>query len=326
MKIIILALISILLIGNTSAQGLVPAEPPYQSCLEEHDDTKRLACLDKTLNYSKPDIPAKVQPKPQPKVLILVRQKADFDNFGGKSLVAKPAQFTVNQSDGQDTSTVKVGLIGAFRPINDLGWQPYMAIAWNRDTTGKQPIDMRDSAVGITGPLWDAYGPKWTISPNIKFRYRKNLFGKQDSDAVVLHGNLDILPFVNSVPEKDKFSYILVPYFGAQAENRRGGTDNGRWNSDYIGANFMANLYSLVPQLTFSATIQRFHDMSIPNGSVGRTENYATGSFSYELTDPDDKSITVRPALTLGREIGNDLLSGNGRVHKTVLGVTLQIN
>jgi hypothetical protein len=55
-------------------------------------------------------------------------------------------------------------------------------------------------------------------------------------------------------------------------------------------------------------------------------KNFSSASLSYALTDPEDKSITVRPALTLQRNVGNDLLSGNGNVNKTVFGLTLQIN
>jgi hypothetical protein len=202
-----------------------------------------------------------------------------------------------------------------------------MSTAWNRDATGKTPSDLRDAAVGITGPLWDAYEPRWTISPNIRFRHRTDLYGTQDGNALVMQGNLIILPLVNSAPGKDKFSYVLVPYFGAQAENRQGGgSDEGHWRSSYLGANLNANLNMLMPRLSAAATVQWFRDQFAPANNLRRTKNFSSASLSYALTDPEDKSITVRPALTLQRNVGNDLLSGNGNVNKTVFGLTLQIN
>jgi hypothetical protein len=275
-----LAFVTSTALAQKSETVQVDPSPAYQPCLTEHDDAKRLACLDKALKYSKPDVPAKVQPKPLPQVSILLRQKADFNSIGGEDLVAKPAQLTVNRADGKDGSIVTGGLIGVFRPINALGWQPYVATAWNRDATDKTPRDLRDAAVGITGPLWDAYEPRWTISPNIRFRHRIDLYGTQDGNALVMQGNLIILPLVNSAPGKDKFSYVLVPYFGAQAENRQGGgSDEGHWRSSYLGANLNANLNMLMPRLSAAATVQWFRDQFAPANNLRRTKTFQAHRF-----------------------------------------------
>lgn len=298
-----------------------------QDCLSIHDRDKRLKCYDQSLRYEAPEKPAAEQPQPVPGVKITIRDKADFNNFAGAELGSKPGQFNLQHIDGKDSSTVRLGAIAAFRAINDLGWQPFAALAWNRDTAAKTPKDNCDIALGITGPLWDAYDYGWTLFPTLRAIRRVDTAGS--GDATIFDANINIvkLSWVNSVPGADRNSYQFVPHVGLLHERRlTTGVTHGNWQSVYGGLTFSSQLNGFVPRLSSVVTYQRFSDQSVPGRNSSRHDEYAGVTFEYALTDPADKSIRFRPSLTLTREVGTDIKSGGAAVNKTTFGIGLRLN
>ena len=324
----------------TALQAL--AQSPADKCLPIDEDKGRLACFDEAMNRApkqkaearSPAAPIMeasavetTTPEKKSKVQLTLRQSGDFNNFGGADLVDKPAQFNVQRSDGKDATSAKAALIAAFRPINDLGWQPFASGAWNRDTAAAKPKDIRDLSVGVAGPLWDPLPSGWTLYSTLRFTHRDDRYGTADSDGLALHTNVVILRWVSAIPDPVKNSYSLVPQFGYLAENRNGGAlDAGAWRSLYGGFQAAAQLNGWVPRLALSLDYQRFIDTSVPSGNDKRRVNHALLALTYALTDPDDKAITFRPYLSLSREVGTDVLGGGSPTNRTIFGLGLKYN
>lgn len=318
------ALLAAAFVWTTGRAAVLPESTP---CLQLHDAVKRLACLDDALGYVRPVQTADEQPSPKPWVAITVRQSADFTNFAGVDMVDKPGQLSLQRSDGKDSSTVRIAAIAAFRPLNDLGWQPFGAVAWNRDTSGSKPKDLRDLSVGVVGPLWDAASSGWTLFPTLRATHRVDRFGTLDANALSLHVNVVKLSWVSSIPSARTNSFSFVPQFGFLAEKRNGGgADEGNWRSGYVGFEASAMLDRVLPRLSTSLGVQRFGDQSVPDGSVKRRVNHTTLSLTYALTDPEDKSVLLRPFISLSREVGTDVLGGGDPVNKTVLALGIKFN
>ena len=296
------------------------------ACLEVHDEAKRLTCLDEVLGYKPPERKAEDQPKPKPWVAVTVRQSADFTNFAGADLVDKPGQLNLQRSDGEDSSVVKLAAIAVFRPVNDLGWQPFGAVAWNRDTSGSKPKDLRDLSVGIVGPLWDAADSGWTLFPTLRATHRVDRFGTSDANSLGLHVNVVNLSWVTVIPDAKTNTFSFVPQFGYVAEKRNGGgADEGNWRSGYVGFEASVQLNRVLPRLSTSVGFRRFGDQSVPDGSVKRRVNHTIFSLTYALTDPEDTSALLRPSILLSREVGTDVLGGDA-TNKTVLGLGIKFN
>lgn len=296
-------------------------------CVRIHDAAKRLACFDAELNYKPPERASIEQPEPKPPVVVTIREKGNFTNFAGADLVDKPGQLNLQRSDGKDSSTVKVAALAAFRPINDLGWQPFAALAWNRDTSGSKPSDKREIGAGIAGPLWDAAESGWTLFPTVRWMYRDDHFGTADSSVLSLHINVVKLSWVTAIAKAKANSFSLVPQLGYLSENRNGGgLDEGGRRSGYMGIESSAQLNRVVPRLTASLSFRRYVDVSVPDGSTKRRVNYANWSLSYALTDPEDKSLALRPYLSLSREVGTDVLGGGDSTNRTLLGLGVKFN
>jgi hypothetical protein len=298
-----------------------------QECVKIADNDKRLDCYDRVLNYMAPITPAEEQPKPVPWIRFAVRDRGDFNNFAGADLGTKSGQFNLQRSEGRDSSNIRLGAIASFRAVNDLGWQPFAALAWNRDTGARTPIDARDFTAGITGPLWDPYGVGWTMHATLRATRRVDVLGTGDGSTLGLNFNVVKLSWVDSVPSATKNSYQFVPHFGLLGQARRSGAgDDGNWRSAYAGLTLSAQLNRIMPRLSASATYRRFNDQTTPAGNARRHEPYGSLSFEYALTDPNNNQITIRPALTLTRETGTDLLYGGAALNRTMVGFSLKVN
>lgn len=320
----------ILVLLSVSSVVLSAELTPAEECLQIGDTERRLQCYDKRLGYqaSETDAPSKVQPQPKPAIRFILREKGDLNNFAGADMVDKPGQLNLKSENGTDSSSAKFGVIGAFRPVNDLGWQPFVSAAWNRDTSGTSPKDIRDFSLGITGPLWDPLDPGWTLFPTLRATRRYDQFGSAESNRFGLHVNFVKLSWVNSVPGAQTNSYAFVPHIG-MVDNYppSNGANGGLWRGAYAGFNLAADLNRIAPRLSANLGYEYFVDAAVPDGRRIRQEPYTTLGFSYALTDPEDKSIVFRPAISLAREIGMDVLGGSAStVNRTTLGITLKYN
>ena len=317
-------------------------QAPMDRCFALVERDARLECYDTVLQRPEPANPE--PPKPaasavdirpvvetipprKPDVQLVLRQGGDFTNFEGADLVDKPALFNVQRSDGTDSTIAKAALTAVYRPINDLGWQPFGSAIWNRDTSGAKPKDVRSIGLGIVGPLWDAASYGWTLLPTLRLTRRDDRFGDSDSNLLSIQVNVIKLSWVTSIADAAQNSYSFIPQVGFLAENRTGGaTDRGSWRSTYGGFEAAAALNRYLPRLGATLTYQRFIDTTTPAGNTKRRANYTAAALTYALTDPDDKSIIFRPFLTLSREVGTDVLGGTGPTNKTIFGLGLKYN
>lgn len=321
-------------LGSGLCQAADESDPA--ACKKIVDSGARLVCFDTTVVEPAPTAESKKdgdkdsepdQPKKKPWVELKIREKGDFSNFGGGDVVDKPGQLNLQRTDGKDGSGVKIAAIAAFRPINVLGWQPFAAGDWNRDTTGTKPKDLFDLSVGITGSLWDAFSPGWTLLPTLRAMHRRDEFGTTDLNALSLHINIITLKWVTMVEKPHENSYSFVPHLGYRAEHRNGGgKDEGRWGSAYVGLDTSAQLNGIMPRLSATLSYQRFSDLSAPSGQTKRQANYTVASIKYAFTDPEDKTATLKPSISLSHETGTDVLGGGDKTNKTSLGLGLKFN
>lgn len=291
-------------------------------CLSIADNEKRLACYDKAMKREKPEAPV-TKIDAVPAIRFRVLQKGDYDNFAKADVAAKPATFDFQRKDGQDGSRVQLGVIAVGSAFNDAGWQPFGSLAWNRDATGDvtKRKDLRDAGIGVTGTLLQSNDLEWSLHSTVRYRHRQDLYGTKDGNAIGIHGNVVKLGWADAKP------FIFVPYVGILLDKRNGGgTTDGHWNSAYIGTTLTAPLSNWIRGLSISGTFERFHDYSTPNGQLKRSTSSASPSITYEFTDPEDKTVKLRPSISLSRQIGEDVRAGGSQENKTMLSFGLKYN
>ncbi|RUR67521.1 hypothetical protein EJP67_10690 [Variovorax guangxiensis] len=316
-------------IGMLAPLTACAAEGTTDECLKIHDSVRRLDCLDKVLQYKAPPPPPSPTSRPVlPFVRVHVRESGDFSNYGESTLGDDPALISAQRSGGNNATIAKVAAIASFRPVNDLGWQPFASTAWNRDTSGSTRKDTRSLGIGVMGPLWDPFEQGgWTLLPVLRATRRYDLYGTNDANTVSAHISVISLKWVNCVPSGPNTCFSFIPHFGFISENRTSaGITRGSWRSAYAGFKATAQLNGVLPRLSSTLNYQRFADSTAPFNNVKRHAGYTRLSLDYALTDPADKSIAFRPSIFIRREVGSDILNGGDRVNKTVLGLGIQYN
>lgn len=286
-----------------------------KDCLSIQKDLLRLACFDSKLNRKPSDATglqlSEDQSKPKPMISLLLRESGEFDNFAGAEISKKAGKLFLQRNDGQTSTVIKSAVLATFRPINDLGWQPFASISLDKDTTEKSPKDLRGLHVGITGPLWDAYKNGGTLYTTLRVTQYKNISESEKSSNLVLHTNVIKNSWVNSPVNATYNSYNIIPNFGFITENSTNSLVSGRRTSGYIGIDASYDLTGLLPKLSISGSYRRFADLSNSIDTQKRNVNHSQISLNYALTDPKNEKLAFRPYLIFSHEVGTDILGGS---------------
>ena len=315
--------------------GFACAQSVSTSACSQIDNTNdRLTCFDKAFPRVAPRTVAAETPPvvpapasrivdPVPLVSLRVLQQGDYDNYANADVVAKPAIFSVQRKDGIDSSLVKLGVLAVGRAVNDLGWQPFASVAWDRDTSGPatKHKDTREVGAGITGTLLQTDDAEWSLFGTARYKHRNDLYGASGGNSWGMHGSLIKLSWVNAQPA------IFVPYAGFLSDQRTSAADGaGRWDTAYVGSSLTVPLTRLFRGLTISGTYERFKDTSIPSGELRRSSKFAKADVAIEFTDPEDKTAKLRPTISLSRQVGDDVRGGTGSQNKTILSLGVKYN
>lgn len=309
------------------------------ACADAPAET-RLACFDRAIakaaapiaTVPMPGAPASTatnsgQTQTLKPVRFLIRDTGNFSIAGGYSLGTKAAQIALQQVDGKEASSAKAAALAIFPAWNALGSQAFASIGWNRDTTGTTPKDIRDLSVGVTSPFWDIQEHGWTLTGTAQLIHRSDVYGTKDGDTLGTQINYMRLNWITQPRTPGINTFLFVPYVGYLHEQRKSKlSDDGRWSSAYLGLAVDGQLDAISPRLTSNASYRRLYDQNAPGSNAKRRNRFSTLSFDYELTDPEDKSISVRPSIFLARDVGIDFLAGTSATNKTSFGFRLKVN
>jgi hypothetical protein len=206
-----------------------------------------------------------------------------------------------------------------------LPGQLQSSAAWTRDSPPKNPKDIRDFSIGLNGSLWNIKEPRWTIDLTPRLIRRINIVEHSQSNIAQLHGDVIILPIASAVKSLDN-TYQFIPQFGVLNENRiNSKNDAGVWRGGYTGFQSTVFLNGIRPRLSLKIQYQYFWDFAAPSGNVRRSDGYGKIALSYDLVDPDDKSLQVYPSISLAREVGINPVSGINQVNTTKLIIGFKI-
>jgi len=293
-------------------------------CLKFEKPDARLACYDMKTGF---------QPKEQPKaderpaVRWKVRDSGTVSPIGFADVGTKPGLFQVGRTDGTDFTSAKVAIVGVGRAINQPdgffdGWEPFVGVSWDRDTSAKKPKDLRQAVVGISGQIGTPGPTDVSAFPTFRIGYKKDV--KADKNRGFLNAHLDVIyiPWVNSPEGLGKNSSAFVPYIGLYSEATRTNpstSNDGTYLGAYLGAKWEVKLGAIAERLTLTAQGQVYRDGNTPISEINRTLRFGTIGLKYDLVDPKAKQGWV-PSLSLSWQRGTEPVTGEGPTRKTVLG------
>ncbi len=304
---------------QTQSAEIVERDEIQEKCFPIKDAVTRADCYDQLLK--RPPGPDKKLPIPSD-VKIKVLQKATWNNFRNNDLVDKPSTIDFQRKNGVDGTRVQFGTV-AYRPIDDLGqWVGFASAAWNRDATDpSKKKDIRDTGLGFASflPILDY---EFGVQGVFQFVHRHDINNQLDGNRWNAHFNLEVNNWVQQDP------FIFIPYFAYLHDKRMIKDFYGNWRSIYYGFSFGVPIHAISKHLTIVAEARRFNDVSVPSAFERRHLNFGSLAIVYEFTDPEDKSISFRPSISISRTTGTDVLSGWDKENKTVasLGVKYVLN
>ncbi|OEY92164.1 hypothetical protein BJD20_09680 [Acinetobacter proteolyticus] len=259
--------------------------------------------------------PSEIIP-PKPIVEFRIVHEANIAQNLVLDMVKKPAIISIQRDHGVDSTRAQGTVLMIGRPYAFQGeMQPFGNITWNRDATNPdKKTDLRDLGFGTTLPVIGT--ESFYFLSDMRYRYRKDIYDNLTGHGFALNSSAIYTPFVNSS------KYVFYPYFGALFDDRNGGVNtDGKWTSIYSGLFLEVPLarWSNLPGLTFSARFEHFKDQSVPFGQIKRSENSSQLELNYQFVDPDNKNAKWRPSISLSREIGENVRSGDEKLNKTML-------
>ncbi|ATE70778.1 hypothetical protein CNO08_05010 [Lysobacter capsici] len=254
-----------------------------------------------------------------------VRNDGRYDGYFGEGLGSKNAELAFQRSDGKDYVLANIAVQAIFRAINDSGFQPFASARWKRIDTKDKQSDIRDLSLGMDMPLGDPRKLGLYLTP--LYIHRTDIYGDTDSRLFTAHGNIVKASWVKLGGDATRNNFSFIPYFGLIHERRKSEEGKwGEWNSGYIGFEWSAQWNRVTPRLQSTVKYQYFTDFSKPGGAHDRDSDYGVASISYEFTDPEDETITVRPSIFLTREVGLNPVLGADRINETTFGFGLKVN
>ncbi len=262
-----------------------------------------------------------------------IRDASAISPAGLADVGGGPALFQLGRSDGQSFSTIRLAALGAFRGIDTPGffegWEPFVALGWERDSGTDPPKDQRQFVLGLTGQVRDPGIDGTTFLPTLRLGHRQERHTDTRSDFANLHVDVIHLPWVGGDQGEGLNYYALIPFAGVLFGNARSripdpALEGGRVGL-YAGIRGEAQLYALLPRLTAVASAQWYQDVRAPAASEKRGERFTTVGVRYDLVDPAAKAGWI-PSLSLSYQQGTDPVTGEGPARRTVLGLGVKFN
>lgn len=314
-------------------------EVKLEACVAMKDGTERLNCFDE---FAKQDAKKKLEAREAANQLAKeesakairwrIRDSGTVSAAGLADIGSKPARFEIGRADGSSSSSVRMAAVGIFQAIDQPGffdtWEPFIAVAWDRDSAAKTPKDQRQLIGGITGNLFNVGGTGTAVIATTRLGFRNDL--KRNSDAIFLNLHADIvhLAWVNDDQTESTNSFIPIPYLGLVADSARtsptSATDGHRFGA-YAGIKSEFQLFALAPRLGGTASVQWFKDWQSPPGVNKRSDRFIDIGVTYHLVDPKAKRGFV-PSIGLTRQLGTDPVTGRGPANRTVLGLGVRFD
>jgi len=309
---------------STAALAQAAPSGSVDDCLKFEKPDARLACYDNKTGFQPKEAPKADE---RPAVSWKVRDSGTVSPIGFADVGTKPGLFQIGRTDGVDFTSAKVALVGVGRAINQPqgffdGWEPFVGVSWDRDTSAKTPKDLRQVLVGISGQIGTPGPTGVSAFPTLRIGYKDEVKAHTSGGFVNAHFDIIYLPWVNSPEVSGKNSSAFVPYLGLYSDSAHASpstSQDGTYLGAYLGAKLEVKLGAIVERLSLTGQGQYYRDSTTPGSEEKRTLRFGTVGLKYDLVDPNAKQGWV-PSLSLSWQRGTEPVTGEGPSRKTVLG------
>jgi hypothetical protein len=312
-------------------------------CKTVADDVLRLACYDRAngKDFSQPAPVAQAPAISTSRWGSFVRDLKLADESTPRGLGSDPATFSAARRDGEEYTAVKAALVWestlSIFPVDSWlgrnGWGPSAAVSVNRNTLVSKLTDNREASVGLSGIVFE-FEDKATskmhlgMYSRLSAGYRENKVQGTHSTLFKLENAFTSDYFRGGIPFETPWAVYFVPRLGLLYEDihaATSGAPTGEYTSMYGVAKLEIYPTTLSDRLKFTATAQRFNDLSAQGGLTKRRETFAKVGIEYLLYSPTSLE-PVQPSLALERTTGADPLNGALKFGQTQIVFKLRIN
>lgn len=318
---------------SIGAHAAVDWKTGLEKCQDEHgadtDPKAYVACVNAHIKAQRDEEvkeAQKNQPKPEPRVTVVVRDTSTGIDFAKPNFGLQGASLSFLRKDGEDATNAKLALFGYYTPKDALPYQPFFGVSWTRDGTPSKRSDIRDVSVGAVGNLFEPIGEngkQFTLLATWQLIRRTDLFGTGDGNLFRAHFDSIYVPWAGG---RSFSGFNVIPQVGYLLHDRTdGGAQEGTWHSAYAGININKPFEIGAQRFQASLLARRLYDLSVPGGNDERRDKYLKLTLNYYFYNPEDKSAVLQPSLFLQREVGNDFLSGISKTNKTTAGINFKL-